>query len=100
MLDLASATPETFTPHLETTFDVGGDTHAVPPLRLITVETAGDATVPDARPPFLLIFGAPGAHALAQGIHPLHHDGLGELELFLVPIAPEAGDARYQAVFS
>jgi hypothetical protein len=100
MFDLADVSPETFVPHTGSTFSVADAGQGVSELVLLAVEPAGEAMVPDARDPFVLIFGARGAHALGQGIQSLDHEQLGEIELFLVPIAPEGGDARYQAVFS
>jgi len=52
------------------------------------------------RPQFSLVFrGGPEA-ALPQSSYRLAHADLGELELFLVPIGPDAGRMRYEAAFA
>jgi hypothetical protein len=52
------------------------------------------------RRPFSVVFrSAPGA-PLPQQIYRVHHDELGALELFLVPIGPDEDGMRYEAVFS
>jgi hypothetical protein len=48
------------------------------------------------RAPFSLVFeGGPG-QPLPQAIYPVHHERIGAMEIFLVPIAPD----RYEAVFN
>ena len=50
--------------------------------------------------PFSLLFRGPFAPALPQRIHRLVHPQLGPLEIFLVPIGPDAAGARYEAIFN
>jgi hypothetical protein len=72
-------------------------------LELTTVEdtTAVLKNVPDGhRAPFSLLFRGPGDTLLPQSIRTLAHDELGDLDIFLVPVAQEADGYRYQAVFS
>jgi hypothetical protein len=100
MENLRELTYESLTGRVGETFR---DTEAGFELELIEVEdlteTAGG--VPEGtRTPFSLIFRAPGEPLLAQSIRPLVHDELGDLPIFLVPIAREADGMRYQAVFS
>ena len=52
------------------------------------------------RPPFSLVFTGRPDCLLRQQIHRLAHAGLGELEIFLVPIGRDAAAASYQAVFN
>lgn len=52
------------------------------------------------RAPFSLIFRGPLAPVLPQRIWPLEHAALGRLEIFLVPIGPDASGMRYEAVFN
>ena len=52
------------------------------------------------RKPFSLVFLGPREPVLPQRIYPLSHDELGELEIFLVPIAQDADGTRYEAVFN
>ena len=60
----------------------------------------GAAAAPSRRRPFSLIFRAPGGVYLPQRIYALEHPTLGRLMLFLVPLGPDQGGMRYQAVFS
>lgn len=52
------------------------------------------------REPFSLVFLGPSEPILPQQIYRLEHDELGELEIFLVPIAQDADGTRYEAVFT
>jgi hypothetical protein len=52
------------------------------------------------RAPFSLIFRGPLRPALVQHTWPLEHPALGRLEVFLVPIGPDASGMRYEAVFN
>ena len=52
------------------------------------------------RVPFSLVFLGPREPVLPQRTYPLAHDELGELEIFLVPIAQDADGTRYEAVFT
>jgi hypothetical protein len=79
------------------------DTEAGVDLELVEVTdtTALARNVPDAqRAPFSLLFRGPREPALAQSIRPLSHGDLGDLAMFLVPVALEEDGMRYQAVFS
>lgn len=50
--------------------------------------------------PFALVFSGPPQPVLAQGLCTLDHPALGRLNLFLVPMQPDAHGARYEAVFT
>jgi hypothetical protein len=52
------------------------------------------------RPPFALVFRGPMQPILPQRIYPLHHQALGALDIFLVPIGPDEVGQRYEAVFN
>ena len=53
------------------------------------------------RVPFSLIFVAPGGELVPQGIFSLRHADLGDFELFLVPLGPNAdGGMTYEAVIN
>lgn len=56
---------------------------------------------PDGRKPFSLVFhGQRGLH-FPQQIVTMENDTMGELSIFVVPIAPdEHGDSRFEAVFT
>ncbi len=52
------------------------------------------------RSPFSLIFRGPLRPTLVQRTWPLEHEALGRLEIFLVPIGPDASGMRYEAIFN
>ena len=53
-----------------------------------------------ARSPFSLMFLAKQSVVLPQRIYRLQNDGLGEVEIFLVPIGKDAEGVSYQATFN
>lgn len=70
-------------------------------LELIEATDLGPAAVVAARRRnFSLIFRGPRETVLPQRIHCLKHDALGEIQIFLVPIGPDAAGMRYEAVFN
>jgi hypothetical protein len=70
-------------------------------LALMSADALGAAPSADSRRhPFSLVFRGPHAHALPQRIHRLESARLGVLEIFLVPIEPDAVGRRYEAVFA
>lgn len=96
---LAGLTLDDFAARCNETFRVSseGATHE---LRLIEANALGAGSgAPAGRAPFSLVFRGPRGAALAQQIHPLAHAELGVLEVFLVPIGPDAEGPRYEAVF-
>jgi len=60
------------------------------------VEVTEFAREPGGRAPFSLVFRGVPNPPLEQGTYRVEHDGLGELEIFLVPIAVD----RYEAIFT
>ena len=52
------------------------------------------------RSPFSLVFRGPLSPVMPQHTYPLEHPALGRLEIFLVPIGPDASGMRYEAVFN
>ena len=85
-------------------FEVGAD--GVP---AVTMELADavEGTEPGGPGPdggqrrqFSLVFRGPAGPVLPQATYRLDHAELGELELFLVPIGPDAGGMRYEAAFA
>jgi len=58
-----------------------------------------DAPADVRRRPFSLVFRGDPALGLDQRIHRLHHERLGDLDVFLVPIQPDARGSLYEAVF-
>lgn len=92
---------ETFEPCRDQTFELhwaGGE-----PLGLVLAEIKALAKPGEGweRQPFSLTFRHPGERRhLPQGTFKLRHEQLGELEMFLVPLGPDAGGMRYEAVFT
>jgi hypothetical protein len=108
---------QTFAPHLGETFHLRLPTRpdADPPtpldLQLIEVtdltqrgappDAPGAAgTAGDHRAPFSIVLRGPPAPVLPQRIYSLEHAGVGVFQLFLVPIGPDGGGMRYEAVFT
>jgi hypothetical protein len=52
------------------------------------------------RPPFSLIFVAEDPRVLPQRLYRMAHDGLGEVTIFLVPLAKNESGVTYQATFN
>ena len=81
-------------------FRIAIDDANVLTTRLIEVTPAGAPALTHGRMPFSVVFRSPPGAALPQRIYRLHHDELGALDLFLVPIGPDDDGMRYEAVFS
>lgn len=72
-------------------------------MKLKEVESSGNLGKtgdPNQRQPFSLTFVGPGELILPQSIYLLRHATLGDLEIFIVPIAKDESGVHYQAVFS
>lgn len=96
---------EHFSPYLETEFFLQQGAGSRPVVvRLIEAALLGQATEPcDAsgrRRGFSLVFRGPEQPALAQQVYRMEHEHLGTMELFIVPIGPDARGMRYEAVFN
>jgi hypothetical protein len=92
-----------FTPYLHQTFTIRLE--SLEPIALELVEVAelgssGGEAGPRRRPFSLLFLGPVSQQYLLQHIYRLEHEQLGALDLFLVPLGPEGGRMRYQAVFN
>jgi hypothetical protein len=68
-------------------------------LRLAAATRSGPRAPGFDREPFVLRFDGPQSPLLAQSIYRLAHDELGDLDIFLVPVARDAGGVHYEAVF-
>jgi hypothetical protein len=64
----------------------------------LTSATPHDATRVAAG--FSLVFTGPSEPLLPQRIYRMLHDGLGEFDIFLVPIGRDDSSVRYEAVFN
>lgn len=99
MPDSELLTPDVFEKHVGTDFHLtGADEKIDASLKLVSVERLGEA--PDGhREPFSLLFEGRDDQLLPQQTHALRHEGLGDVDIFLVPLGPTAGAMRYEAVF-
>jgi hypothetical protein len=89
--------PSGFRAQLDTTFRVEVDAVRIP-LQLVEVV---DERSSGGFQWFSLLFHGPSERPLPQGTHSLHHDALGELMLFLVPVVGSNGERIvYEACFS
>jgi hypothetical protein len=67
-----------------------------PPFEAELIDVTELPREPGGRAPFSLVFQGGPSPPLPQRIHPVEHERLGVLEIFLVPIAAD----RYEAVFT
>lgn len=96
---LETLTAESFTPHVDTPFRVeaGGPELEI---KLSHVNVLGGASGSRDRRPFELLFHGPLRPILPQQIYRLQHAALGDLEIFIVPLGPDAEGMRYEAIFT
>ena len=97
----ASLTEEEFSKHVNTFFRVNLDAEA--PVDLDLVEVKGYMKNPgdqDGMERFSVFFKGPGKPFLPQSTYSLSNEGMGTIDLFLVPIGPDGDGFRYEAVFN
>lgn len=94
MLDLANLTPEQFDPLVASRFAVDGHADVLELLEVVRLPSPSSRAQP-----FSLIFTS-ATHRLVQATFQLAHPTLGEFELFIVPIQPDARGPLYEAVFN
>jgi hypothetical protein len=83
---------QAFTIHLEGIEPIG--------LELVLAAEKGPGSYPGVRRPFSLQFLGPvSTRYLLQHMYRLEHPEMGVLDLFLVPLGPDAGRMRYEAIF-
>jgi hypothetical protein len=98
VIDLATMTADDFDALEDRRFDRVVAAHE-PELSLTLTQVRRGRPSPAGRSPFALVLVGPAHLTLDQGIHPLRHAGLGELELFLTAVAGDAETRTYEAVF-
>jgi hypothetical protein len=96
-MTLENVTHESLTENLHTQFRVTVESGE--PFELELIEVSEKRRVRDTEN-FSAIFRGGLGFLLQQCIHHLEHERLGELDLFLVPIAREADGFRYEAIFN
>ena len=90
-----------FVPYLNQLFTIRLDGIEPIGLELVVVTEKGTGFHPETRQPFSLLFLGPvGSQYLLQHVYRLEHPEMGVLDIFLVPLGPQEGRMRYQAVFS
>lgn len=90
-----------FAPHLHEIFSICLEGIEPFHLELVRVTETGQKSTPEVRQPFSLEFLGPvSPHYLLQHIYQLEHEEMGRLDVFLVPLGPEAGRMRYEAIFT
>ncbi|MGI8685234.1 MAG: DUF6916 family protein [Acidimicrobiales bacterium] len=87
----------TFSGRVGETFTVQVDDNTSFDIELAEVSALGAAR-PGAREPFSLVFLGP-VHA-PQATYRMTNNDLGRFDIFIVPLGPEAGRMRYEAVFT
>jgi hypothetical protein len=98
MIDLATLTPDRLEPLVGAPFEVDG---MAVRLDLARIDRFPDHPGAPRAAGFALLFVGPAQPILDQRIHRLTNEGLGTLEIFLVPLGPgPEGPARYEAVFN
>ena len=86
-----------FSPHLNSEYTVHGGGFT---LQLKLVEAAPRGTgQPGGRSPFALLFVGPLTPVLPQATYRFEHPQLAGLDIFIVPVGPEGGKMRYEAIF-
>ena len=104
-MEIAELTLERLRPFVGSTFEVAlpepWNLHFVLAEASPLAAMAAMAAPPGAiRAPFRLIFRGPASPIHPQSILPLEHETLGRIEIFLVPIGPDAAGMRYEAIFT
>ena len=101
MLD--KLTDEDFTSHLHQKFSVQIESMEPIELELVDVVKLGEPreSARVRRQAFSIQFLGPVSNLyLQQHVYRIEHEQMGSLDLFLVPLGPENGRMRYEAVFN
>lgn len=101
MTDLSTLTHEHFAACLNQPFLVDAGEGTEIEVELVEAQSRGKAeSGSETRQRFSLIFRGPMEPQLPQQIYALRHETLSDLQLFLVPVGPDARGLLYEAVFS
>lgn len=95
-----SLTEQEFAQHVGTKFQLSLDQH---PIELKLSEVKGYPAGPNEQggmERFSVFFDGPSDPRLPQSVYRLTHEQMGEVDIFLVPIAKVAEGFRYEAVFN
>lgn len=98
---LETFTIETFQPHVGELFHIVVDDDTRLPTKLTEVHQWGPgAAAGRDRVPFSLIFHTVPQAMIEQAMYRVESDVMEPMEIFLVPIEPDARGMRYEAVFT
>jgi hypothetical protein len=97
---LETFTHATFEPHVGESFRLHGGQESPVELVLVDASLLPALARAETRAPFSVVFRGPSGAILPQAIYRLDHATIGTFDLFLVPIAEDAGGVRYEAVFT
>lgn len=101
VVDLAALTQERMAGLVGETFAMALPDRAEPVAMTLSDAKALGGARPGQRAPFSLVFRpADPKFYVPQQIYPFHHPQLGRLDIFVVPIRPDATGARFEAVFT
>lgn len=104
MADIEWLTYDLFSGRVGERFEVQLGEGDVLPIELAeateSTEPGGVGPEGQERRQFSLLFRSPAEGVLPQGTYLVTHDDLGELDLFLVPLGPDAAGQRYEAAFA
>ena len=92
-------TLEHFAPHVNTVFTAAFNGMDVP-FELVEARALPQRESQGMRAPFSLLFRNTSPVLFPQQIYPMRHAALGEVGIFIVPIAQERGGFLYQAIYN
>ena len=90
----------TFEPHVGDSFTVDGADGSSVALTLDAATAARWQPEGEEALAFELIFRGPSDPVLPQATYPLTHEGIGAIDVFIVPLSRDEDGTTYQAVFS
>jgi hypothetical protein len=99
MLDLATVRLEQFAACLDQDFEIVFP-DGILAVKLSEAKQWGPDQPPPIRQPFTLTFRVGRNLQLPQGTYKMRHAKLGEMEIFIVPIAADANNSTLEAVFN
>ena len=98
---MAPLTISDFLPRLHQMFEITLESGESYSLELIEVRDLGEAPSAEFRKPFALTLRNPDRTAyLPQRTYYLEHEQLGAMELFIVPLGPDASGMKYEITFN
>lgn len=93
-------TLEMFRPRLGEQFRIQATDQRSIDVELVEANPLGSNTATPRGQPFSLVFRAAGGEQVPQRIYRVEHEQMGAHDIFLVPIGPDRGGMRYEAIFT